>query len=78
MAALFDTDSENEDFLGFPKECESSTNLSDSESDISVSTVNTEDLSDFDPNKFETDDEEEEVNEQWNSNRDAVNVDAFV
>ena len=34
MAALFDTDSEKEDFLGFPKEHEFSTNLSDNESDI--------------------------------------------
>jgi len=34
MTALFDTDSENEDFLGFPKEREFSTNLSDNESDI--------------------------------------------
>lgn len=78
MAAIYDSDSENEDFLGFPKERESSTNLSDHESDISVSTVNTEDLSDFDPNEWETDNEEEEVNEEWNSNRDAVNVDAFI
>jgi len=45
---------------------------------ISVSTVNTEDLSDFDPYEWETNNEEEEVNEQWNSNIcDAVNVNAF-
>lgn len=49
MAEPFESDS-GEDFSGFPKERESSINHTDSESDISVSTVNTEDLSDFDPN----------------------------
>ena len=77
MADPFETDGEKEDFLGFPEERESSKNLADNESDISVSTVNTEDLSDFDPNEWEIDDEEE-VDELYNSNRDAVNVDPFV
>ena len=75
MADPFETDGEKEDFLG--QERESSKNLADNESDISVSTVHTEDLSDFDPNEWETDDEEE-VDELYNSNRDAVNVDPFV
>ena len=52
MADPFETDGEKEDFLGFPEERESSKNLADNESDISVSTVNTEDLSDFDPNEW--------------------------
>ena len=78
MADPFETDDEEGDFLSFPEERESSINHSDNESDISVSTVNTEDLSDFDPNEWETDNEEEEVDQRWNSNRDAVNVDPFV
>lgn len=78
MADPFETDDEEGDFLGFPEERESSINHSDNELDISVSTANTEDLSDFDPNEGEADIKEEEVDQRWNSNRDAVNVDPFV
>lgn len=78
MADPFETDDEEGDFLGFPEERESSINHSDNELDISVSTANTEDLSDFDPNEWEADIKEEEVDQRWNSNRDAVNVDPFV
>lgn len=76
MAEPFESDSAEEDFSGFPKERESSINHTDSESDISVSTVNTEDLSDFDPNQWESD--KKEVDQEGNSNRDAVNVNPFV
>ena len=78
MADPFETDGEEEDFLGFPKEGESSINYADNESDISVSTVNTKDLSDFDTNMWETYDKEEVVDELYDSNCDAVNVDPFV
>ena len=75
MAALFESDSEEKEFLGFGQENESNRNISDSESDISVSSVNTEDLSEFDETDSET--EEGEV-EQWNTNRGPVRVNAFM
>ena len=77
MAEPFETDGEEENLSRFPEECESSINPTDSESDILVSTVNTEDLLDFHPHKFDTY-KEEEVDQRWNSNRDAVNVNPFV
>lgn len=75
MAALFQSDSEEEEFLGFGQQLESSRNVSDSESDISVSSVNTEDLSDFELTDSET---EEDGVVPWNTNRDPVEVNPFV
>ena len=75
MAALLDSDSKEEEFLGFGQQLESGRNISDSESDISVSTVNTEDLSDFELTDSET---EEDSIVEWNANRDPVVVNPFV
>ena len=75
MEALFDSDSEEEEFLGFGQQLESSRNISDGESDISVSTVNTEDLLDFELTDSET---EEDSVVEWNTNRDPVVVNPFV
>lgn len=75
MAALFQSESEEEEFLGFGQQLESSRNVSDSESDISVSSVNTEDLSDFELTDSET---EEDGVVPWNTNRDPVEVNPFV
>ena len=72
LAALFQSDSEEEEFLGFDRS-RINRNLSDNESDISVSTVNTEDLSDIDS----TDSEIEEEEEQWNTNPAPVQVNAL-
>ena len=79
MAALRDSESEEGMFLGFTKEDQQSIaelrqggivdrHESDSESDISVSSVATEDLSDF------TDSEGEEIEETWNVNEDPIEV----
>ena len=75
MAALFDSDSKEEEFLGFGQQLESSRNNSDSESHISVSTVNTEDLSNLELTDSET---EEESFVEWNANFDPVVVNSFV
>ncbi|PFX20609.1 Peptide methionine sulfoxide reductase MsrB [Stylophora pistillata] len=75
MAAVVQSDSEEEEFLGFGQQLESSRNVSDSESDISVSSVNTEDLSDFELTDSET---EEDGVVPWNTNRDPVEVNPFV
>ena len=76
LAALFQSDSEEEEFLGFDQAEISwiNRNLSENESDISVSTVNTKDLSDIDS----TDSETEEEDKQWNTNPAPVQVNAFV
>ena len=76
LAALFQSDSKEEEFLGFDQAEISriNRNLLDNESDISVSTVNTEDLSDIDS----TNSEIEEEDEQWNTNPAPVQVNAFV
>ena len=77
MASAGESDSEGEEFIGFDKEDQLAVAASrqerpegieerDSESDISVSSVATEDLSDV------TDSEEEE--ELWNENEDPLNV----
>lgn len=80
MAAASDGESEDEVFEGFPEEDIEAIaewrqrrfearNQSDSESDISVSSVETDDLSDL----TDSDSEEEEV-ETWNTNEDPVAV----
>ena len=80
MASAGESDSEGEEFIGFDEEDRLAVAASrqerlegieerDSESDISVSSVATEDLSDV------TDSEEEE--ELWNENEDPVNVAPF-
>ena len=67
MAALFESDGKEEKFLGFPEEHESGSSLHDSESDISVSTVNTQDFN-------ITDLETKVVVQEWNSNCEAVKL----
>ncbi|CAH3165918.1 unnamed protein product [Pocillopora meandrina] len=77
--ALRDSESEEGMFLGFTEEDQQSIaelrqggivdrHESDSESDISVSSVATEDLSDF------TDSEGEKIEETWNVNEDPIEV----
>ena len=67
--------SEGEEFLGFDVERESQRNNVESESDITVLSVNTEDLSDFSVTRSESG---EEANEQWNSIPDPVVVNPLV
>ena len=64
MAALFDSDSEEEEFIGFTIEPGFERNYPESESDISVSSVDTEDLSDLDL--------------EWNDDPGPVDVNPFV
>lgn len=81
MAALFGEDSE-EEFEGFTARdvenvnpMEESMIGDDNESDISISTVHSEDLSDLsDEDELEEDEEPEQT---WNSDRDPVNVVEF-
>ena len=79
MAALRDSESEEGMLLGFTEEDQQSIaelrqggivdrHESDSESDISVSSVATEVLSDF------TDSKGEEIEETWNVNEDPIEV----
>ena len=63
MAALFDSDSEEEEFIGFTVEPGFERNNPESESDISVSSVNTEDLSDLNLTDQESGEEDEQ---EWN------------
>ena len=76
-STVFESDSESEEFEGFRNsdiernDVEQDNTGTDSESDISISTVNTEDLSDFSVS------DDEEVDEEWNSSREAVNVRPF-
>ena len=74
MASFFESESEEEEFIGFVQERESPRNTSDLESDITVSSVNTEDLSDFSVSNSESG---EEGDEEWNSNPNPVVVNAF-
>ena len=60
MAALFDSDSEEEEFIGFTIEPEFERNNPESESDISVSSVDKEDLSDLDLSDQESGKEHEQ------------------
>ena len=74
MASFFESESEEEESIGFVQERESPRNTSDLESDITVSSVNTEDLSDFSVSNSESG---EEGDEEWNSNPDPVVVTPF-
>ena len=74
MAALFDSDSEEEEFIGFTIEPGFERNYSKSESDISVSSVDTEDLSDLDLSNQESG---EEDGQEWNDDPGPV-VNPFV
>ena len=80
MAAASESEVEEDVFLGFDEEERETVaawrqerfearNQSDSESDISVSSVSTEDLSDFE--------EEEAEEETWNENSNSVEVSPF-
>ena len=60
MAALFNSDSEEEEFIGFTVEPGFERNNPESESDISVSSVNTEDLSDLNLSDQESGEEDEQ------------------
>ena len=75
MAALFDSDSEEEEFIGFTIESGFERNYPESESDISVSSVDTEDLSDLDLSNQESGEEDEQ---EWNDDPGPVVVNPFV
>ena len=75
MAALFDSDSEEEEFIGFTIESGFERNYPESESDISVSSVDTEDLSDLDLSDQESGEEDKQ---EWNDNPGPVVVNPFV
>ena len=75
MAPLFDLDSKEEEFIGFTVEPGFEWNNPESESDISVSSVNTEDLSDLDLNDQESGEEDEQ---EWNEDSGPVVVNPFV
>lgn len=70
-----ESDSEEEEFLGFDVERESQRSNVESESDITALSVNTDDLSDFSVTRSESG---EEANEQWNSIPDPVVVNPSV
>ena len=74
MAVLFDSDSEEEEFIGFTVELEFERNNPESESDISVSSVNREDLSDLDLSDQESGEEDEQ---EWNEDPGPV-VNPFI
>ena len=75
MAALFDSDSEEEEFIGFTIEPGFERNYPESESDISVSSVDTEDLSDLDLSDQESGEEDKQ---EWNDDPGPVVVNPFV
>ena len=75
MAALFDSDSEEQEFIGFTVEPGFERNNPESESDISVSSVNTEDLSDLDLSDQESGEEDKQ---EWNKDPGPVVVNPFV
>lgn len=72
---VFELDNEEEEFLGFDVECKFQRGVVESESDITVSTVNMEDLSDFSVTSSETN---KEVDVEWNSIPNPVMVNPFV
>ena len=74
MAALFDSDSE-EEFIGFTIEPGFERNYPESEPDISVSSVDMEDLSDLDLSDQESGEEDEQ---EWNDDPGLVDVNPFV
>ena len=75
MAALFNSDSEEEEFIGFTIEPEFERNNHKSESDISVSSVDTEDLPDLNLSDQESGKEDEQ---EWNEDPGPVVVNPFV
>ena len=75
MAALFDSDSEEEEFIGFTVEPGFERNNPESESDVSVLSVNTEDLSDLDLSDQESGKEDKQ---EWNKDPGPVVVNPFV
>ena len=75
MVALFDSDSEEEEFIGFTIEPGFERNYPESESDISVSSVDTEDLSDLNLSDQESGEEDEQ---EWNDDPGPVDVNLFV
>ena len=75
MAALFDSDSEEKEFIGFTVELGFERNNPESESDISVSSVNTEDLSDLNLTDQESGKEDEQ---EWNEDPGPVVANLFV
>ena len=60
MVAFFESESKEEQFIGFVQKLESPRNTSDLESDVTVSSVNSEDLSDFSISNSESGEEEED------------------
>ena len=75
MAALFDSDSEEEEFIGFTVELGFERNNPESESDISVSSVKQEDLSDLNLTDQESGEEDEQ---EWNEDPGPVVANLFV
>ena len=75
MAALFNSDSEEGEFIGFTIEPEFERNNLKSESDISVSPVDTEDLPDLNLSDQESGKEDEQ---EWNEDPGPVVVNPFV
>lgn len=75
MAALFESDSEGEEFLGFDVEGEPQRSNVESESDITVSTVIMEELSDISVTSSESG---EARDKEWNLIPDPVVVNPFV
>ena len=75
MVALFDSDREEEEFIGFTIEPGFERNNPELESDISVSSVDMEDLSDLDLSDQESGEEDEQ---EWNDDPGPVVVNPFV
>ena len=75
MAALFESDSEGEEFLGFDVEGEPQRSNVQSESDVTVSSVIMEELSDISVTSSESG---EVADEEWNLIPDPVVVNPFV
>ena len=75
MVALFDSDREEEEFIGFTIEPGFERNNPELESDISVSSVDMEDLSDLDLSDQESGEEDEQ---EWNDDPGTVVVNSFV
>ena len=75
MVALFDSDREEEEFIGFTLEPGFERNNPELESDISVSSVDMEDLSDLDLSDQESGEEDEK---EWNDDPGPVVMNPFV
>ena len=75
MVALFDSDREEEEFIGFTIELGFERNNPELESDISVSSVDMEDFSDLDLSEQESGEKDEQ---EWNDNPGPVVVNPFV